>query len=503
MKDELKERLQGCPSLPSPPGIVVSLLRLTDDPDVTATQLARLIERDPSLTAQLLRIVNSPLFGLRRQVTSLDQAAAYLGISGVRTVSLGFSLSKGLLRTAWRDIRGELLWKRSVVAAAVAREVAVAANVVQKEEAFLGALLQDIGILALRELLGAEYEALLADKGQQHDELIAAESELLGDSHAEVGAWLLRHWGLPEIFCQLALASHGILDGTREDEATPLFECVALSGPLAEAWIAPAQRPSNGHQVANLRKSLGLDEKSFEKALGRVVEALPELLRIFEIEFAASDFEALLERARQSAFSTSLQYMLQTREKDVALVSLSAEVVRLREDARRDGLTGVYNRQFFEDVLEDNFRRVAETGLQLSLCFCDLDDFKQVNDLFGHLMGDKVLRRTAEILSGELRRGDFVCRFGGDEFVILLLGCCTENTEEIANRIRARIAWEFPGAEDHSEVRLTVSIGYAVQTRGEPFRDIRAFINAADQAAYEAKLAGKNRVICHRQALPS
>jgi diguanylate cyclase (GGDEF)-like protein len=195
--------------------------------------------------------------------------------------------------------------------------------------------------------------------------------------------------------------------------------------------------------------------------------------------------------------------MLQTREKDLALVSLSAEVVRLREDSRRDGLTGVYNRQFFEDVLEDNFRRVAETGLQLSLCFCDLDDFKQVNDLFGHLMGDKVLRRTAEILSSELRRGDFVCRFGGDEFVILLLGCSTENTEEIANRIRSRIAKAFPGSEDHSEVCLTVSIGYAVQNRGEPFRDIRAFINAADQASYEAKLGGKNRVIGHRQVLPS
>jgi diguanylate cyclase (GGDEF)-like protein len=455
------------------------------------------------LTAQVLRIVNSPLFGLRRQVTSLDQAAAYLGISGVRTVSLGFSLSKGLLRSAWRDIRGELLWKRSVLAAAVAREIADAANVVQKEEAFLGALLQDIGILALRELLGAEYEALLAEKGQDHLQLVSAENELLGDSHAEVGAWLLRHWGLPEIFSQLALASHGELSDNGDDEAMPLYDCVALSGPLAEAWIAPRQSESNESRVAEIRDRLGIEEQNFEKALGRVVEALPELLRIFEIEFATSDFESLLDRARQSAFSTSLSYMMQTREKDEALLSLSAEVVRLREDARRDGLTGVYNRQFFEDVLEDNFRRVAETGLQLSLCFCDLDDFKQVNDLFGHLEGDKVLRRTAEILSSELRRGDFVCRFGGDEFVVLLLDCSSENTREIANRIRFRIAGEFPGSSDNSAVRLTVSIGYAVQTRAEPFRDIRAFINAADQASYEAKLGGKNCVVRHREALPS
>ncbi|MEJ2077333.1 MAG: GGDEF domain-containing protein [Acidobacteriota bacterium] len=497
MRPDIKNRLRKCQTLPSPPGIVVSLLKLADDPEVTAQQLAALIENDPALTTRVLSIVNSPVFGLRREVTSLQQAVAFLGISGVRTVSLGFSLAKGLLRSAWRDIRAERSWKRAVTAAAVARDLAVLLHLVQKEEAFLGALLQDIGILALREVLKDEYEAILSATGTEHSALVAAEQEQIGCDHAEVGAWLLGHWGLPDLFQRLVRRSHDSSIDLTEPEGCPLTHCVALSGSLADIWLMPTKPKNGALAVAEACKILAVDQEELEAALSKTARALPELMRLFEVDLGAEDFEGMLDRARRAACSLSLQSMVAVREKEAAVVSLSAEVLRLRRDSERDPLTSAYNRLFMEEVLEDNFRQVLQSELALSLCFCDLDCFKLANDRLGHLAGDGILKQTADIISGQLRKGDFVSRYGGDEFVVLLLGCRDSQTAAVCERIRNAISTELTRSLAYADLPMTVSIGYAVQDGPDPFRSARELIHAADQALLEAKRQGRNCVIAY------
>ncbi|MFZ0427336.1 MAG: GGDEF domain-containing protein [Acidobacteriota bacterium] len=497
MRQELKGRLKKCQTLPSPPGIVVSLLKLADDPEVTAQQLASVIENDPALTTRVLSIVNSPIFGLRREVTSLQQAVAFLGISGVRTVSLGFSLAKGLLRSAWRDIRAENSWKRAVAAAAVARDLAIALHLVQKEEAFLGALLQDIGILALREVLGSEYEDLMSLAGGNHTNLVKAEEEALGCDHAEVGAWLLGQWGLPELFQQLVQASHDISRTQVPPECRPLAQCVAVSGSLAEIWLHPRRPEDGGRAVRQSAQALSMEQSELEEVLKKTALALPELMRLFEVDLGSEDFEGMLDRARRAACSLSLQTMVAIREKEAAVFTLSAEVLRLRKDSERDRLTGAYNRLFMEEVLEENFRQVVQDDLPLSLCFCDLDNFKLANDRLGHLEGDGILKRTAEIISAQLRKGDFVSRYGGDEFVILLLGCSNAQTAVVCERVRRSIEQDFRKTLGHVNLPMTVSIGYAVQQGSEPFRNPRDLIHAADQALLEAKRLGRDRIVDH------
>ncbi len=495
MRSDLQNRLKKCQTLPSPPGIVVALLKLADDPEVTAQQLAALIENDPALTMRVLCIVNSPIFGLRREVTSLQQAVAFLGISGVRTVSLGFSLARGLLRSAWRDIRAETSWKRAVTAAAVARDLAVLLHLVQKEEAFLGALLQDIGILALREVLGAEYEDLMSSTGTEHSMLSEAERERLDCDHAQVGAWLLEHWGLPDLYPRLVRSSHDISAQEVEPEHRPLAQCVAISGSLADIWLPPKDPENGARAVTQAAKILDIDRPELEDALSKTARALPELMRLFEVDLGAEDFEGMLDRARRAACSLSLQSMVAVREKEAAVVSLSAEVLRLRKDSERDRLTGAYNRLFMEEVLEDNFRQVVRSELPLSLCFCDLDSFKLANDRLGHLEGDGILRQAADVISGQLRKGDFVARYGGDEFVVLLLGCREVQTAAICERIRAAIGLHLTRALAHADLPMTVSIGYAVQEGANPFSNSRELIHAADQALLEAKRKGRNCVV--------
>ena len=189
--------------------------------------------------------------------------------------------------------------------------------------------------------------------------------------------------------------------------------------------------------------------------------------------------------------------MVAIREKEAAVFTLSAEVLRLRKDSERDRLTGAYNRLFMEEVLEENFRQVVQDDLPLSLCFSDLDNFKLANDRLGHLEGDGILKRTAEIISAQLRKGDFVSRYGGDEFVILLLGCSNAQTAVVCERVRESIKQDFRKTLGHVNLPMTVSIGYAVQQGSEPFRNPRDLIHAADQALLEAKRLGRDRIVDH------
>lgn len=155
----------------------------------------------------------------------------------------------------------------------------------------------------------------------------------------------------------------------------------------------------------------------------------------------------------------------------------------LKNRVTHDARTGVYNRTFLEELLD---QRAASDGG--GLLFIDLDDFKSVNDRFGHLVGDVLLRRVAKTLCDNLRAGDFPCRWGGDEFVVYLVDTDADKVRALAERLRSDVeAIRIDGAPD---LRARVSLGFA-PIAGTGWRDSLA---RADQALYESKHAGKDRL---------
>jgi len=474
---------------------VLAILKAVDDPDVTPQVLARLIEKDPALAAQLLRIVNSPYFGIHHEVTSLTQAAAFLGTGGIRTMSLAFSLSQGLLGKTSAKRGVDDILKRSVLSAAIARELSHSLSIGDPEVAFLTALLQDIGILALRETLGTPYEALQGRCGRDHLLLIDQERELLGTDHTDVGAWLLGNWGLPRIFQAVVRASHGASEKDSEALWKRLGSCVHAAGLLGEIWLGPLSQEEIAVRLPQAAGILEVEEIQLKAVLEKVAEVLPDVLALFEIASVMDDFEGILEEVRQSVLVSSLQDIIQVREKDAALLSLSAEVSQLRQDVVKDPLTGVFNRQYFEDSLDRLYRDASERGGSLCVCFCDLDHFKLINDNLGHLYGDRVLKQAASILAGEVRSEDCVCRYGGDEFVLLLPGTDGPKVRTICERLRERFASEILKFLPETTLRPTLSIGYAVLDARTQFPTSRSLVNAADQALYQAKGKGRNCVV--------
>jgi diguanylate cyclase (GGDEF)-like protein/PAS domain S-box-containing protein len=178
-------------------------------------------------------------------------------------------------------------------------------------------------------------------------------------------------------------------------------------------------------------------------------------------------------------------------------VGLSIANIRLREALRtqsvRDALTGLYNRRFLEETLEREIRRAARGDLSLGILILDLDHFKSFNDTYGHEAGDMVLRETAACLVKNVRAEDFVCRFGGEEFVVILPTAVVESSRVRAERIRSKIKELTVLHQGKSLGMITVSIGVAAfpMNGGSP----KELLAAADGALYRAKREGRDRVV--------
>jgi diguanylate cyclase (GGDEF)-like protein len=162
---------------------------------------------------------------------------------------------------------------------------------------------------------------------------------------------------------------------------------------------------------------------------------------------------------------------------------------KLRNQALRDPLTGLYNRRYMEDCLQRFVRLAERENREISLIMVDLDHFKRLNDEHGHSFGDQVLRDTALALTGSLRETDIVCRFGGEELVVILPDCPLERAADKAELLRLRI-------EELSNTHGTdISASFGVASLPHTSQSVSDLLVAADQALYKAKQAGRNQVV--------
>ncbi|MBT3365510.1 MAG: diguanylate cyclase [Nitrospina sp.] len=165
-----------------------------------------------------------------------------------------------------------------------------------------------------------------------------------------------------------------------------------------------------------------------------------------------------------------------------------------RKVSRSDGLTGLFNRRFFDETLDGEISKAIRYDGSFSLIFFDLDNFKNLNDTWGHQAGDLTLKRVAEILILEKRTEDIACRYGGEELVLILPETQKINALVIAERIRQKVE-ELKLDFDGKSFGVTLSGGVASYPTDA--KDIKSLIHAADVALYQAKESGRNRIFLH------
>ena len=206
------------------------------------------------------------------------------------------------------------------------------------------------------------------------------------------------------------------------------------------------------------------------------------------ISKGASDF--VFKPVRFEKMLLRLKRVLNERRLNQERIQMLDELKKL---SITDGLTQLFNSRYFYTQLKGEIERFNRYGHKLSLLLLDIDNFKEYNDNYGHLEGDKILVRLGRIIKSCLRKMDTAYRYGGEEFTIILPGTHGEEARTVAERLRDAVATEEFTGGGNAGLKITISIG-VTQYRHE--EKISSFVQRADQAMYKSKQAGRDKVSC-------
>lgn len=476
-RDQLIDRIKRCSALPSLPTVAVKVLELARSDEVEISEIASLISNDPALSGKVLRTVNSPFYGLTKTVTTISHALIILGTETVKTLVLGFTLVRSLHNDNAHGQTQMAYWRRSLYSAVAARLLSQRLGMVEREEMFMAGLLQDLGVQILKQVIPAEYDALLSSQSVWDRRLARAERAALGMTHHEVGVMMAEQWHLPPKL-QAVIQYH---DLPREGGEAFQMPCmlVRLANLCAEVFM----ERHDARYVARVRKlawkAFQLESGQCDQLLAEISQGTRELADLLNISIGEHrNYEEILLEASETLQDLTIKTQFNARQMKAA--------------AETDPLTGVANRRKLESQIEDEFRRSIAFNRPLSLLFLDMDHFKRINDTYGHAAGDEALKHVGRVLTSMTRAVDTVARYGGEEFVVLLpeatLAVAARRGEEVRKAIEQ-------AAVPHLSIKLTVSVGVA-SFDGTPgaYKVAAHLVQAADRAAYAAKSAGRNTV---------
>ncbi|OIQ89732.1 putative diguanylate cyclase AdrA [mine drainage metagenome] len=221
-----------------------------------------------------------------------------------------------------------------------------------------------------------------------------------------------------------------------------------------------------------------------------VLESMAFALPVLIAELAAGILGFTMLSLGQTIGSVWLSLMLAVVATLCGMSQLEF-IIQLVRQAIRDGLTGSFTRASGEELLGLQFITTARSGTPLSIAFVDLDNFKQINDAYGHEVGDQALICASSSLRTAIRSGDMLVRWGGEEFVVILPGATREEARQIMDRLLAGGLGQRPDGS-----RLTASVGVAERMQDQTDSS-RQLVGLADQRMYQAKMQGKNRMVFH------
>lgn len=197
LNPDIRTRLESIRNLPTIPLVVSQVLQAVDDPETSAARLANIIERDQSLTARVLRVANSPFYGFTRKISTIDLAVVVLGMNTIKEIVLSLIVQRFFSKISTEIFDIKAFWHYSVFCGSASRLLARKLGYKLAGEAFVGGLMHDIGILIIAEYFSARFREIVEFQQENNCSLLAAEEEVLGANHCEIGAWFAEKWNLP------------------------------------------------------------------------------------------------------------------------------------------------------------------------------------------------------------------------------------------------------------------------------------------------------------------
>lgn len=242
LSEKIRKKLEARKDLPTIPATAAAVLQSIDDPNSSAASLARIIERDVSLTARVLAVANSPFYGLLRKVSTVELALVILGLSAVKEILLSLVVQRifATMRTEVLDVRE--FWNYSVYCGSTARFLARKLGYRVAGEAFVAGLIHDIGILVAAQFLSKEFDEVRKLQAQSGLSFHEAELTVFHNTHNDIGLWFAERWNLPEQL-RCAIFHHHTKEWT--DDPLPVM---SLDAPIATGAIPTEPKRTNSTQ---------------------------------------------------------------------------------------------------------------------------------------------------------------------------------------------------------------------------------------------------------------
>lgn len=483
------ERVLSSPRLPTLPAVAIQVLELSSDVDVRLSDLADVIQNDQALASKVLRTVNSSYYGLIKPCPTIRRAIGYLGLNTVRTLALSFTLVEtidgGQDET---DISFDFLtyWRRAVYSASGARRMARMTGECEPEEAFLAALLQDVGMVALYRAEGEKYLQAIDLAGEDHRQLPEIEQRAFHLSHDVVGAKLAKLWRLPKEHITAIRFSH------QSELAPPQlrgFARIVESATLAALVLStdtPGAMLDDFFESMQMRYSI--DREMATDLLADLAQDAADLSRVLQLDTGRHiEVPELLEEA------------------ETALVRLQIEQAD-RSEADSPPRHDTIDRAAFNRVTADAFNKAGLSGAPVSIVFLGPDNIDALNQQEGHGAGDAAIAA----LEGAIRQAlpeHVISRYVAAQFAVLLPG---ENRSQALDRTRslqravAQLGIPVDKPQSGESLCLTISAGIATfdPTSASGESSWSHLLRGAAAALYAARQAGASEIRCFSDASP-
>lgn len=495
-------RIWSLTQLPSLPAVAQTLLKLTANPETELRQIVQLVKADPAISAKVVKAANSTFFGVRSEVKGIERAVSLLGPSVSNSLALSFGLTPAATATSPMAGHYQDCWRQSIIQATAAGEIAQRIAPGSADDFSLCGLLLEVGRLALLASFESDYRPVVEAAQDGKISLPQIEEEWLGIHHAEVGARLMEQWKMPVAIIEAIRWHHApyvLIEEQRHHDYFPAIAAMAVASCAGEVLCTKSNEQAR-ERLDRLARSLlhwrVEDTAEFLHQLDLSWQQHAHLLHLDESQSPADlmmqaneQLVRLTLRAHVACTQATLRQQLAEQERR----DLEFQNKQLQKQALHDPLTKVYNRQFFDEMLDTESKRCTRCASPIGLIFADVDHFKQINDTYGHQFGDVVLQQIVKVFATSVRNSDVLARFGGEEFVILVNQPTERGLERLAEKVRRRVEEESFLFGD-MRVPVTVSLGAAIAIPGRDDRDLpHRLIAAADASLYDAKRSGRNR----------
>jgi len=483
MDHDLLEEVLSCPTLPSLPAVALEVIELTRDVNVEMDKLAATIQNDQGLSAKVLKTVNSSYYGLRKKCGTIKQAIVVLGLSTVKSLTLGFSLVSSVDLKDKEGFDHNEYWRRGLFTAVAAREIAKIGCPDFQDEAFLGGLLQDVGMVALYETLGERYVRVLEQIGGDHRKLAGFESAEFELQHTDIGAMMATRWKLPEELIQPVKYHERPSAGPSGDMGL-LVRAVGLGNIVAEALTSDDAQAAMRRYYKRAKEWFSFNDQQSDEIFKAVTTGTKEMAKLFDVDAGQlPDTDQLVKDARDQAMRMAVETPAQPTGGE-GLDDLILDSPKFDQD------TGLLNSATFDAVLKRSFEQAVTTNDAVTL----------VRVSFERETGETPrrpleLRKLVSGATAVLRKhfgdsGGFIARLDTESFAVLV----PSNSRVVVTRTAEAFRLEFEQACLDWQIsgKTHVGIAYYDHTTTGVYARVEQLNAAAARAMKASAQSGGN-----------